>query len=212
MALVGRIAVGLWRAAKVCAVAVFVVWHLSAVLYRNVADLWPGRVAGAVAELDEPAREWVAWLEGASARYTVATGTRQGWCMFASPLSRDGSFPAVVLVWPDDSETLVLSDNEPGDVKKFFRVGDCRQRKLEDDLVSGRTEPWGEEADLFRNYTRARYDVWRGRNPDERRTPKELRLVRRNYLYLDWHNGVTEYDEPAESLIAAYAADGSLRP
>jgi hypothetical protein len=91
----------------------------------------------------------VAAFNQLSNRWIELTGQHQSWSLFPN-LVTDYSFPASLFRWDDEEASevpepdstpapprpfLLLSDNEPPDWKRFFRVGRNRLRRAEDKLA-----------------------------------------------------------------------------
>lgn len=82
---------------------------------------WPSKEIRATATLTN------AWSQ--------LTGQPQDWSLFAPEVGRDYFFVAVQLQWGDQyPPVLLLSDNEPSDLRHYFRVGQFRLRRYEDHL------------------------------------------------------------------------------
>jgi hypothetical protein len=74
-------------------------------------------------------------ISGLLRRWGQITGQVQGWSLFAPGVGDHNTFVAVELRWDDAFPAeLLLSDNEPRDPNRFFRLGDFRLRKYESHL------------------------------------------------------------------------------
>lgn len=197
------------------AVSLFVVWHLTVLLFRNPVDIWSEDIKAWFAATDrEEARAGLKKkydrIDNATLPYARFCGTEQGWTMFGSPLARTGPWPALVVVFDDESGALVRSENEI-DPAHFWRTGMARQRKLEDHLASSQAgkNVGGEETALWENWVREAFGRWRRDNPDDPRTVAELRFVTRRQTYLV-PGQPRSYDEMVQTEIASYTPDAKL--
>ncbi len=88
--------------------------------------------------------DFCAVLFGLTKRWEAFSGQPQGWSLFAPGITRQITFVAVELRWDDPEDRhegaghmapyppeLLLSENEPPDKARFFRVGKFRLRKYE---------------------------------------------------------------------------------
>src|SRR5262249_13725415 len=125
-------------------------------------------------------------------------GVEQGWSMFTPNMARGCSFLAAEIEFRDDNDTyLVKSPNEPAFSKgeqpvpqTFLRVGGWRQRKYEDSLAFTKPDQLermdasdGDDLFLFEAYVRWSIRRWREKEPDDKRTPSRVRLLRRRFSF-----------------------------
>lgn len=121
-------------------------------------------------------------ITGLTDRWSHLTGQPQDWGLFAPNVAAECPFVAVELRWDDDGAPdgvphppqLLLSDNEPSDVARFFRWGNFRLRKFESYLDVVLTTHEGEPSE-------ARDVRWR--DGIEERLRVEWNTVR---TYLKW--------------------------
>ncbi|MCS6851158.1 MAG: hypothetical protein NZ700_08330 [Gemmataceae bacterium] len=79
-------------------------------------------------------------VSGLTRRWSQLTGQPQNWSLFAPVVADHVPFPAVELRWTAEApprSVWVLSDNEPEDVRAFFRIGKFRLRRYESVLSLG---------------------------------------------------------------------------
>lgn len=98
-------------------------------------------------------------VTGLTKRWAQVTGQPQSWSLFSPNVASYIPFLAVELRWDDDAgrstrpPVLLRSDNEPANVRCFFRVGQFRLRKYEsylDVTFSTQDKPADEVADVWR--------------------------------------------------------------
>jgi hypothetical protein len=117
----------------------------------------------------------IAALRTVPTSWAELTGQPQEWSLFAPDVATESTFVAVQLDWgPDRPPVLLLSDNEPDDLRRFFRVGRFRLRRYETSLDVALTVPEGKERDDV-------IDSWRARIKDKVRD--ESGAIR---VYLRW--------------------------
>jgi hypothetical protein len=144
---------------------IFIVWQLAFLVVHNLVGLlqearadMPAEIRAAVEQVAPgwPEKKGHVWnlMEGATNvtnRWSQVTWQLQTWALFAPNVGKDCVFPALVL--SEEAPTnaplargdlpatfqvpgkLVLSDNEPPDMKRFFRWGNFRLRRFENNLV-----------------------------------------------------------------------------
>jgi hypothetical protein len=178
-------------------------------------------------------------------------GIEQGWSMFTPNMARGVSFMAARIEFTDHSEVVIRSPNEPvweaddasGDAKAtklykpkpFFRLGGWRQRKLEDELAFTTPDdlPQKDDLPLFARYVQWSVRRWREANPEDKRKPERVVLIRRRFplppyneeglmeVMLDRMNEMPRadqktqppiYREPEIYTIGYFNPDGTLRP
>lgn len=189
----------------------FVTWHLVFLSFRNPMDLW-------WRDLVPWTRSEPAWkeykidkLDEYTSVYGNVLGIEQGWRMFGSPLARSTSFPAVRLEFADGSSAITYAQSEP-DLPSYWRLGDCRQRKLEGYLASWSAEDGARsiETPLWANYVWHIHRRWQAAHPDDRREPARLVVLRRRLYFLP--PGKTDHEPPWITQIVAFTPEGSLLP
>jgi hypothetical protein len=205
----------LWRAVLATAITLFVLWNLFFQIFRNPLDLWWTD--------DQPYRDDVkklpAWSKvepcfdtayGYTRAYGNLGGIQQGWSMFTPNLARRSGFMAARLVFDDDSDDLVYSENEFDFARPYVRLGGWRQRKVEDELVSDSAKKLaGAEGALYEAYARWCVRKWRAANPDDPRQGriKEVRLIRRNVRFPRPGDAPRHFDEPDTVLLGTFDPD-----
>jgi hypothetical protein len=192
---------------KVVAVTALVVWHLLFLLVRNPLDS-----RGEKASTWSAPSGWTflerAWqqLDQATTSYGNCLRIEQGWTLFTAPLSRDGEFLTVRLVFADGERVRIPSENEVDPTAFYLRRGGFRQRKLEDYI--GYLASRNIDSPLVAAQVRARVARWSRRHPDDRRPPERVELVRSRYVFpqpgADPHGVVG----PIEETLAAFDAAG----
>lgn len=143
-------------------------------------------------------RQILAATERVPARWAALTGQAQDWSLFAPNVDTDLSFPVVELRWEDHPPVRLLSENEPADVRHFFRVGNFRLRCYETDIApvreiaadagEMRADAWRGEIEtklrrdsaVLHAYLRWRLEVYRRTQP-ELPLPREVVLAVRSY-------------------------------
>jgi hypothetical protein len=191
-----------------------VTWHLLFLLVRGTIELgeddilaWLGRQSwyGPVRPVVEPVNRW-------ATRYENTLGIDQTWCMFAS-MARGANFPAVRIFFTDGTHEDVLSDDEPADPNRFFRIGQARLRKLENALATQNADQRRSyKRPMWEQYVRWRLTQWRRRHPDDPRRPARLTLVRRRFVLPEPGHGPTIATSPQEFVVARFNADGDMLP
>ena len=154
---------------------VFVVFQLAFLFVHNLVGLlqdvrpdMPPDVRAAAEQVAPgwPEKKGPVWnvmeaTNKVTTRWSQATWQLQTWALFAPNVGRECVFPALVLseAVPEDvplrrgttagnydvADKIVLSDNEPPDLKNFVRWGNFRLRRLENNLVVY-LAPWQDEA------------------------------------------------------------------
>jgi hypothetical protein len=131
---------------------------LGQVVFLLVSNLPGGedalrRAARGSAWLREELSAWVAGEDGATQRlepgiraarrWSEWTGQHQPWQLFAPDLAEVVPFLVVVLSWDDHQHEPVtlLSENEPADRHRFFRLGRFRLRRAETALDIAPSSP-----------------------------------------------------------------------
>jgi hypothetical protein len=145
-------------------------------------------------------------------RYAQATAQPQGWSLFAPDVAEEITFPAVEVRWDDPAKPgrrpapvmpyapeVLLSDNEPRDIRRYLRLGHFRLRRYESYVgvvlkpAAGETEDernarWRDrirdymrrEWDTVRAYLRWRWQAYVREHP-ERPEPRQAVLLMRRY-------------------------------
>ncbi|MBI3409411.1 MAG: hypothetical protein HY040_13805 [Planctomycetes bacterium] len=152
-------------------------------------------------------------VDRATKTYAQATEQLQNWSLFPN-VGRDCVFPALCMRWDPAAWSApaqpsmpppiqFLSDNEPLDIKDFFRLGNYRLRKFEDSFAltlkmnDDETEKEARErwatrirehlegpqsyGDMIFAYMRWRLDQYKART-DNKVMPTQVFLVGRRYL------------------------------
>ncbi len=136
-------------------------------------------------------------VERLTRRWEELTGQAQSWQLFAPDVADVVPFVAVELRWDGDRlpPVLLLSENEPADPRRFFRLGHFRLRRYESTIdvapLPGKPfEPRGEEwaalveratregAEAMRAYLRWRLAAFRRECPDLPPPTQAVLLVR----------------------------------
>jgi hypothetical protein len=199
-------------ASKVLAVAGFVVWHLLFLLVRNPLDVRASREPSWSGPTNWPGVQ-KAWqsLDRNTTSYGNFLRIEQGWTMFTAPLSRDGDFLDVRLVFADGERVRIPSDNAVNPSTLYLRRGHFRQRKLEDYLIdlvnSGRAD-----SPLVSAQVRARLADWQRRHPEDGRLPERVELVRCRFLFPQPGSNPRDVAGPYEECLAAFDANGQPLP
>lgn len=167
-------------------VFLFVTWHLFFMAFRNPPDTWGDRLRSALG----PKEKWgvvgdaAVKMDAITTFYGAFFGVEQGWTMFCGPIARSAPFPAVTITFNDDTEELILSDNEPRDMECYFRFGGERHRKFEDYLAApSENGQYGEERSLWRAYAHHGVRRWRSANPADPRRPVRATVVSRRHYH-----------------------------
>jgi hypothetical protein len=172
------------------------------------------------------------------------TGQSQSWSLFAPGVAKNEVFPAILLVWTDQLGTLpaelgpgeipvpggkiLLSDNEPPDVRSYFRFGNFRLRKFEanfslfltdrdEESALQRYRRWNERIEEYfeeyqehiRGYLRWRHDHWLAAHPDAE-PPKQLILLMRRYHLLPPGQGDEILKGPFTVPVARWLPEGDV--
>lgn len=161
-------------------------------------------------------------------RWEEATGQLQEWSLFSPNVSRDSGFPAVVLRWDDEPwgapgrTELLLSDNEPADIGRYFRVGYFRHRRVENAAIAYLTDDPDEtpaERDerreqaierhirdngpTIRAFLRWRLDRYQEHHPDSE-PPTQVILVERIYRMVPAEEGRIAWSGPHTTPLARW--------
>jgi hypothetical protein len=187
-----------------------------------VAPGWPderGHVWNLLEHLAKTDRMW-----------SDLTGQAQTWSLFAPTIGRECVFPALELRWHDDSEVapaphateLVLSENEPTDPEHYFRIGNFRMRRYENNIAltlrpyAGETpeqtnERWRDAirahvtdyAQIIRGYMQWRLSQvmprWAGREK-----PRQVSLVARRFHINDYEETPPNWSGPFDVPLARW--------
>jgi len=141
-------------------------------------------------------------LTNVTERWSQLTSQPQNWSLFAPEVDTECAFVAVELTWDDAEQhrrVLLLSENEPEDLRSYARWGRFRQRRLEASLTTQLWLPEGKELDdvavvwqqditdrvrskhdAMRAYLQSRLASYHGEHPDVP-GPREVRLLVRTY-------------------------------
>jgi hypothetical protein len=172
--------------------------------------------------------QWSEQLETNLTSWMQLTGQDQEWALFAPAVGKGTGFPCLVLLWDDKrfddpaiqeelftfdvkngfhmrldllapKARLLLSENEPKDVREYLRLGKCRLRRYEGQLYVN-SQPREKETpdetaarvndsvryllkhyqELTRAYMQWRLKAWQSEHPDEP-APKQIILCERFY-------------------------------
>jgi hypothetical protein len=175
-----------WRALKISAATAFVVWQLFFLCFRNPLDFYYKPLHKWFGDRDfgDESEVVLKPLDNATHYYGDFVGIDQDWRMFTPPLAKEVSFLASRLEFSDGSEQLLLSENEPPDLKSYVRYGGWRQRKLEDQLVYHTPSRLAGDCErpLWSAFARRAVVRWRDAHPgDARGDPTRVVLERRSY-------------------------------
>jgi hypothetical protein len=189
------------------AVVAFVVWHLTVLTLRNTAGLFDSSIGDEtpVEAAYQRLNARMRWYENRFAMY-------QAWALFTPPIARSGPFLTTRLHFADGDSRDLPSDNEPEDLRSFFRVGKARLRKHEDFLASSSDETrLGYQQPLWEQYVRWKLDRW------QREFPQDPRTVEWITLYADYVNFPAPEQAPTDFTreqveIALFAPDGTMQP
>jgi hypothetical protein len=186
--------VGRWIARAL--LGTFVVWQLAFLVGLNFCEVtrqYVGTFKDEVAEAfpslldaESPPARRLAKLEQVCSRWAELTGQYQNWSLFAPDVWSDIPFVAVEFRWDDApanapaaataprAPVYFLSDNEPRDVRRYFRVGRFRLRRYESNLdVALAIDPDKTDEDML--------DKWR--SSIRNRVSAEALAMR---AYLEW--------------------------
>ncbi|MBY0524376.1 MAG: hypothetical protein K2R98_13300 [Gemmataceae bacterium] len=171
----------------------FVVGQLFYLVAANILGVWQF----ASAQDDG----WPTAAQAVTERWADLTGQPQNWSLFAPEVDTASTFAAVELRWDDGIHppVLLLSDNEPDHLDRFFRFGRSRLRRYESLLIVTLQVPAGKEEDDVVDGWRERivnrvrrqwgpmfaYLRWRWIEYQQQHPhlplPKEVRLLARTY-------------------------------
>lgn len=149
-----------FRRFKQLLVIIFVTWHLFFLFVTN-------------AKLDGE------WSAATVNRYEDYLGLDQGWGMFSSPVWKTTPFPALRLEFTDGSSDVMRCDNEPADIKNYFKTTRSRLRKFEEHLLGVSDGDY--RRPMLVAYANWRVDEWQHRHPDDTRQVKQAVLLKRIY-------------------------------
>lgn len=221
-----------WRFVRGCLIFLFVVFHLFLLVVRNPLDLWYKEIKEwsmktpiwTVSKSEEdppPSPTWwdrygeeVELVDRFTWRYGNLVGCEQGWSMFTPPVARGANFMAVRLEFRDGTSELLLSDNEPVDPTRYFRLGGWQTRKLEDYLMWPPDDLYSDPKPRSMWENNARYAVrkWRAASPDDPRELARVVFLRRR---ISFPEPGEEYEDPSareERAFATFDAEGRLLP
>jgi hypothetical protein len=229
------------RAAQVL-LGLFILWQVCFLFAANLLEVlryYRPSVASAEATLAQVLAPGWAAQEGhvhdlvetvvcVTNRWSHVTGQPQSWGLFAPNVVSECPFVAVELRWEDDdgsaahAPVLLLSENEPDDVTRFFRWRNFRLRKFESylDVVLQPEEDETPEAcarrwqnlieDRLRRetntailYLRWRRDAYQREHPD-RPEPRQLILHVRRYHIPAPNEGRIGWDGPFMEPVARW--------
>ena len=150
----------------------FVIWHLVFLIITNTKS---------DDALSDQLKEWPAAESFITAVVTYEShlGIDQAWKMFSSPVWKKTPFLAVRIEFDDGGSELMLSDNEPRDVQRYFKTTMARLRKLEDHLLELSENDY--RYAMCKRYAQWRVDRWLEANPQEHRRPVRVVLLKRVY-------------------------------
>jgi len=145
------------------------------------------------------------------------TGQAQQWMLFAPRIGKDCTFPAVELTdsqaMPQAPE-LWLSDNEPEDIERFFRFGNFRLRRFENNLVVDLSADDSEAKEEIDRYLKKDGDLvfaylqWRLEQIQQRKTtrqqPHQVILLMRRYRINDPGEGEQLWEGPHTTPVARW--------
>ena len=220
-----------WRYARGCVIFVVVVFHLFLLVVRNPLDLWYKDIrdwtmrvpAWDVRESDEdppPPTWWDRYSEEFKLvdrftwKYANLVGCEQGWSMFTPPVARGANFLAVRLEFRDGTSELLLSDNEPVDPTRYFRLGGWQTRKLEDYLMWPPNDLASDpkSRSLWENNASHAIHKWRAASPDDSREVARVVFLRRRIAFPKPGETYDDPDARTEEDFATFDAEGRLLP
>lgn len=167
---------GTARAAARAALGLFVVWQLLFLLASNLLSVEDAlraalqksppaqRVAPDLFDGTGRAHAGLWAVERLTRRWEELTGQAQNWQLFAPDVADVVAFLAVELRWDDDRlppgtvapdnpppPVLLLSENEPADPNRFFRLGHYRLRRYEStiDVAPPPGQPFGPHGEVW---------------------------------------------------------------
>jgi hypothetical protein len=205
----------------------------------------PSSAAGEVAQVVAPGwaaqeghvHDLVETLTGLTERWSALTGQPQNWGLFAPGVAAECPFVAVELHWDDGvidlaahPPELLLSDNEPPDVARYFRWGNFRLRKFESYLdvvlnayeresADARARRWQgqieehlrKEWNTVRTYLKWRSDRFLQLHPN-RAEPRQLVLYTRRYHIPAPDEGRIGWDGPFMEPVARWRPSATSPP
>jgi hypothetical protein len=208
---------------------------------QDISGEMPGGVRTAVGQVapDWPLKKGHVWNANEEAtrltlRWSQVTLQLQLWSLFAPTIGTECVFPALLLTDREFDELpvppggsladdpalgrIVLSDNEPADMKRFVRWGNYRLRRFENNLVVYLTpreketpqetaERWrdrikenvSENAPLLQGYLRTRL-----RQIEQREPPRQVILLMRRYSLKGPEAGAEFFDGPFTMPVARW--------
>ncbi len=176
---------------RIALITLFILWHLTFLFIAN-AKLYTDLTSATLG------------------KYERYTSLDQGWGMFSSPLYRVLPFPAVRVTFDDGSSEVILSSNEPEDLKYFFRIGGARLRKLEHSFIAERADLTGDYRQPIQQRLAQSYlDRWKAAHPEDARRAVKFTLIRRDFQIP--RPGESWADEPVvtEKELASFAVEGA---
>jgi hypothetical protein len=165
--------------------------HYLGTFNEEVPDSFPSLL-----DRDSPAGKRFAKLEQVFTRWSELTEQPQKWSLFAPNIWANVPFVAVEFRWDDEAANsraaagarlpvTLLSDNEPRDVRHYFRIGLFRIRRFEGNL----------DLNLYYELDKSReemQDAWRQRI---RSTVNSEGLAMRAYLEWRWRQYQAEHPD-----------------
>ena len=197
---------------------------MSAPMRRVVETVAPGWA-------DEKGHLWhlMEHLGTTDKMWAQATGQTQIWKLFAPAIDRECVFPALELHWDaKPTPELILAENEPADLEHYFRYGDARLRRYENNLVIA-LQPLENEtptetnrrfrdkiqkhvadyADILEGYLRWRIGQAMERRPG-RDHPQQAILILRRYHINDYEDAPPFWSGPFSVPIARLQPGSTL--
>jgi hypothetical protein len=219
-----------WRVVQGAAVVLFVCWNLLYLAVRNPLDLWWDNDTRTLAAEQTwwPKARWLLddsdnndqWsLNKATDRYGEFAGIQQGWSMFTPWLARKSFYLSAEMEFDNGDRDVVYSTNEFRHDTFYLRIGNWRQRKLEDDTL---VRPNPDDLTRYRNekrpklvlweaYVRHAVRRWQAAHPNDPRRIVAVRL-QSHYIRFPDPNADTKYFEKSEpECFGVFDPDGRLR-
>ena len=220
-----------WRYTRGSLIFLFVVFHLLLLAIRNPLDIYYKDIivwlkeepawGGWSSDEDDPPPTW--WdrygeefqrVDQFTYRYANLFGVEQGWNMFTPPVAREAYFLAVRLEFRDGTSALLISDNEPIDPTRYFRLGGWQTRKLEEILLRP-PDDFGTDPkvmSMWTSYARHAVRKWQAGHPEDSRKVEHIVFLRRRIDFPKPGENYEDSDTRYEEDFATFDEEGRLIP